>query len=98
MIGVPYCTRVATDGAAALTTFYGATPVLTSTLYPVLACVTGPDYMDEGVRVSASARSATGAIRACREEGWQVLSVGGLVDLVDTDSGPAWCVTVHPAR
>jgi len=66
--------------------------------YPVLASVTGHDYVDEGVRVSASARSATGAVRACRADGWRVLSVGGMVDLVDTDSGPAWCVTVHPSR
>jgi hypothetical protein len=66
------------------------------TLYPVLACVTGPDYTDEGVLVSTSARSITGAIRACRAAGYRVLSVGGLVELVDTDSGPAWCVTVHP--
>ena len=63
---------------------------------------TGADWMEAqpclpGVRVS----SRTAAVQACRDAGYRVMTVGGLVERSTIAGGSdedVWTVTVHPER
>ena len=68
--------------------------------YPVLAIETAHDgsCLNDGDGPVAFVRSKSAAVRACRAAGYRVMGVYGLAELVETDRGEAWCVTVHPAK
>jgi hypothetical protein len=72
--------------------------------YPVRPVFTTDDSMTPTPLTKQTVRSKSAAIRLCRNLGFRVLTVGGIVELTtDTidhetgEEGLAWLVTVHPA-
>jgi len=71
--------------------------------YPVRPVFTTEHDMTPTPLTKQTVRSKSAAVRLCRNLGFRVLSVGGLVELttdtVDNETGEeglAWIVTVHP--
>ena len=71
--------------------------------YPVRPVFTTEHDMTPTSLTKQTVRSKSAAIRLCRNLGFRVLTVGGMVELttdtVDNETGEeglAWTVTVHP--
>jgi hypothetical protein len=72
--------------------------------YPVRPVFTTEHDVTPTPLTKQTVRSKSAAIRLCRNLGFRVLTVGGMVELttdtVDSETGEeglAWTVTVHPA-
>jgi hypothetical protein len=68
--------------------------------YPVLPVFTAEDWMSADTMTKQKVNNKTAAVRLCRNLGYRVLTVGGMVDLItvriDGEESEAWAVTVHP--